>query len=66
MRSPTIRPARQGDLEAITAIYNEAGVGTTASYDIEPVTVADLAGSTQVRAQHVAEAIQYRRGLSSQ
>ena len=41
MRSPTIRPARQGDLEAITAIYNEAGVGTTASYDIEPVTVAD-------------------------
>lgn len=41
MGTPTIRQASERDLEAITAIYNEAGVGTTASYDLEPVTVAD-------------------------
>jgi len=34
-----IRAATVEDLGAITAIYNEAGVGTTASYDLEPVTV---------------------------
>lgn len=39
--SPTIRPATEQDLAAITAIYNEAGVGTTASYDLEPVEVAE-------------------------
>ncbi|NHB85541.1 N-acetyltransferase [Tessaracoccus sp. HDW20] len=38
---PTIRPANAKDIEAITAIYNEAGVGTTASYALEPVTVDD-------------------------
>ncbi|GAB2474328.1 GNAT family N-acetyltransferase [Luteococcus sediminum] len=37
--SVVIRTARSEDLAAITAIYNEAGVGTTASYDLEPVTV---------------------------
>jgi magnesium chelatase family protein len=26
-------------------------------------TISDLAGSSEVRAAHVAEAIQYRRGL---
>lgn len=36
-----IRPATAADLQAITDIYNEAGVGTTASYDIEPVTLPD-------------------------
>ncbi|MHA6524188.1 GNAT family N-acetyltransferase [Tessaracoccus sp. G1721] len=38
---PTIRPAQSRDLPAITDIFNEAGVGTTASYALEPVTVAD-------------------------
>lgn len=36
---PTIRPAGEQDLAAITEIYNEAGVGTTASYALEPVSV---------------------------
>ena len=35
----SIRPADPADLPAITHIYNEAGVGTTASYDLEPVSV---------------------------
>ena len=38
---PTIRPARLSDLPAITAIYNDAGVGTTASWALEPVTLED-------------------------
>lgn len=38
---PLIRPAQSSDLQAITDIYNEAGVGTTASYALEPVTLAD-------------------------
>lgn len=38
---PTIRPARIRDIPAVTDIYNEAGVGTTASYALQPVTVAD-------------------------
>lgn len=38
---PTIRPAHVRDIPAITDIYNEAGVGTTASYALEPVTVED-------------------------
>lgn len=41
--SLTIRPARAEDLPAITAIYNDAGVGTTASYDLAPVSVDDRA-----------------------
>ncbi|MEL4358885.1 MULTISPECIES: GNAT family N-acetyltransferase [unclassified Luteococcus] len=36
-----IRPASEADLAAITQIYNDAGVGTTASYDLEPVTVEE-------------------------
>lgn len=38
---PTIRRAHRDDLPAITEIYNEAGVGTTASYATEPVTLAE-------------------------
>jgi putative acetyltransferase len=38
---PVIRSARHEDLPAIVEIYNEGGVATTASYDIEPVTLAD-------------------------
>lgn len=37
----TIRPAHLSDIPAITEIYNAAGVGTTASYDLEPVGVDD-------------------------
>jgi len=32
----TIRPAYQWDLEAILAIYNDAVVNTTATFDLEP------------------------------
>lgn len=39
--TPRIRPLVEHDLPTITAIYNEAGVNTTASYDLEPVTVAN-------------------------
>lgn len=39
--APTIRSAKHADLQAIVDIYNEAGVGTTASYDIEPVDLAN-------------------------
>lgn len=38
-----IRRARSADLPTITDIYNAAGVGTTASYDLDPVTVEDRA-----------------------
>lgn len=38
---PIIRSAQVADLPAIVDIYNEAGVSTTASYDIEPVDVAE-------------------------
>ena len=38
---PIIRPAQHRDLAAITELYNEAGVGTTASYALEPVTLED-------------------------
>ena len=38
---PTIRPAQSRDLPAITEIFNEAVVGTTASYALDPVTVDD-------------------------
>lgn len=37
----TIRPATDADIPAITTIYNVAGIGTTASYDLAPVSVAD-------------------------
>lgn len=39
--APTIRSATHADLPAIVAIYNEAGVGTTASYDVEPVDLVN-------------------------
>lgn len=38
---PLIRPAQSRDLPAITDIYNEAILGTTASYAIDPVSVED-------------------------
>jgi len=39
--SIAVRPALQGDLEAITDIYNEAILTTTATFDTEPRTAAD-------------------------
>jgi L-amino acid N-acyltransferase YncA len=36
-----IRPARLGDLEAITAIYNEAILKTVATFDTEPKTTEE-------------------------
>ncbi|MGJ6980901.1 GNAT family N-acetyltransferase [Aestuariimicrobium soli] len=48
----TIRPATLADLPAITAIYNEAGVGTTASYDLAPVTVAERTAVFQDKQRH--------------
>ena len=38
-----IRSANHEDLPAIVEIYNEGGVATTASYDIEPVTLEERA-----------------------
>lgn len=38
-----IRHAEPADLPAITDIYNEAGVATTASYDLAPVSVEQRA-----------------------
>lgn len=38
-----IRPAVPGDVPAITAIYNEAILATTATFDIEPKSVEERA-----------------------
>jgi phosphinothricin acetyltransferase len=38
-----IRPASVGDVEAITDIYNEAVIGSTASFDTEPKSPEDRA-----------------------
>lgn len=35
---PTIRPATAADVPAITAIYNEAVLDSTASYDLAPIS----------------------------
>lgn len=34
-----IRPATDSDLDAINALYNKLGVATTASYDLEPISL---------------------------
>lgn len=39
--SSQIRRAERGDLEAITAIYNDAIANTTATFDTEPKTAAE-------------------------
>ena len=36
-----IRPATRADLEALTGIYNEAILTTTATFDLEPRTLAE-------------------------
>ena len=36
----TVRPATRADVPAILEIYNEAVLNTTASFDLEPVTLA--------------------------
>jgi phosphinothricin acetyltransferase len=42
-RQLTIRPAAPGDVPAITAIYNEAILTTTATFDTEPKSVEERA-----------------------
>ena len=39
----TVRPATAADADAIAAIYNEAVLGSTATFDLEPVTAAQRA-----------------------
>lgn len=52
--SPTVRPAREDDLPAIWAIYNEAVLHTTASWDLEPVPLGYITSlfETRRRAGH--------------
>jgi phosphinothricin acetyltransferase len=40
MSACSVRPARRADCPAILAIYNEAVLTTTATYDVEPRTLA--------------------------
>lgn len=50
----TIRPANEADLPGILAIYNDAILNTTATYDTEPETLAQRAAWLQERrAQHM-------------
>ncbi|WP_424950155.1 N-acetyltransferase family protein [Deinococcus sp.] len=37
---PAVRPATRADVPSILEIYNEAALHTTASYDLEPVSLA--------------------------
>jgi len=39
VKEPFLRPARPDDLEALTAIYNHYVATSTATFDLEPVTV---------------------------
>ncbi len=39
MGAPLVRPARPGDLPAVTAIYNQSVVASPATFDVEPFTV---------------------------
>ncbi|HUR68395.1 MAG TPA: GNAT family N-acetyltransferase [Candidatus Thermoplasmatota archaeon] len=50
----TVRPAEDGDLPAILAIYNDAVLTTTATYDTEPEPLAKRASwLADRRAQHM-------------
>ena len=55
-----VRPATLDDAPAITEIYNQAVLGTTASFDLEPKSVEDRSAWLADRAPHhpvlVAEA----------
>ncbi len=48
----TIRPATSADLPAILAIYNDAVLHTTASYDLEPSTLEQRAAWFAERTHH--------------
>ena len=48
----TIRPATSADLPAILAIYNDAVLHTTASYDLEPSTLEQRAAWFDERTRH--------------
>lgn len=47
-----VRPATRGDVPAILDIYNEAVLHTTASYDLEPVTLASRLAWWDDKAAH--------------
>lgn len=47
-----IRPATAADLPAILAIYNDAVLNTTASYDLEPSSLEQRAAWFEERARH--------------
>jgi L-amino acid N-acyltransferase YncA len=49
--SATIRPATTADLPAILAIYNDAVLNSTASYDLEPSTLEQRAAWFEERAR---------------
>lgn len=52
MSDPQIRDAETGDLEAITAIYNDAVLHTTAIWNVDTVDVADRARWLAERTGH--------------
>lgn len=54
-----IRPATADDLPTITAIYNTAGVGTTASYDLAPVEQAHVRLDQALVAERQGQVIGY-------
>lgn len=51
MRLPLIRRATSADTAAITDIYNEAILTTTATFDIEPKTIEDRARWLEARGE---------------
>ena len=47
-----IRPAELADIPALTALYNELGVATTASYDLAEVSEAERTAWLQEHQEH--------------
>jgi phosphinothricin acetyltransferase len=60
----TVRPADERDLPAILAIYNDAVLTTTATYDTEPETLEKRAAwLAERRAQHLPVLVAGSRGI---
>ena len=47
-----VRPATPADLPALTSLYNDLGVATTASYDLAPVSETERADWLSVHTDH--------------